>query len=245
MGEWAYHTLSEVANRVRPLPGFLWCQEVLRSVDRYIPGLGTVSVASETPGGLYLPPEDKQSSPLAGKLLIVRHKGGEPSQGWTQRWYGRERDWDTSFEQQKIHEGTLLVVRKVAGLSAIECSDWYQVRHDEVCAIGIPYGEEHESGLDMLPAPGWVAVQLDQLPEATVDGLWVRAEVRAVVQDYGGVWGTVSALHRGADPENSPLKRGDRVLLPAHTGSGATEYIEHQGLRYCPEDDILAVQESP
>lgn len=246
MGEWTYHTLAQTAERVRPLPGFLWCEEVPQSVTRYVPGLGNVEVARETSTGLYLPPESQESAPLTGKLLVVRRKGDEPEK-WNQRWFGRERDRSTTFAEQKIDEGTLLVVRKMAGVTPIEHSRWYQVRYDEVCAIGVPLDEDHPSGLDMLPCPGWVAVRLDPLPSSTdsASGLWIRSEVRAAIDGEGGVWGTVVATARGAERDrlSMGLTPGDRVLLPAHTGCGATEYIEHRGLRFCPEDDVLAVTE--
>lgn len=245
MGDWTYHTMAQVAAKVRPLPGFLWCEEVAQSVTRHVPGIGNVEVSAETPGGLYLPPETKDSAPLAGRLLVVRRKGDEPSM-WTQRWFGRDRDRKTTFEEQKIEEGTLLVVRKMAGVTAIERSEWYQVRYDEVCAVGVPLDDEHPSGLDMLPAPGWVAVRLDPMPDAVGagdSGLWVRPEVREVIQGSGGLWGTVAGLPRGRGDGGLGVSEGDRVLVPSHTGCGATEFIEHQGLRYLPADDILAVSD--
>jgi hypothetical protein len=233
---------EDYMQKVKPLPGFLWCEEVPDYVERDIKGLGRVRVAEER-SGLYIPPESKEANPLKGRLLVVRSVGKPPTR-WNQRWFRRERDWKTSFEDQRIQVGSLLVVRKVAGHALGADSPWLQVRHDEVCAIGVPFDEEYP--MDMRPAPGWVGVQLDQLPtEQREGGLWVRAGIRQVQEDGQGTWATVVALPRGFDESTEGLSMGDRVLIPSHEGAGATELVDFgQGLRFLPFEDVLAIEGS-
>lgn len=225
---------------VRPLPGFLWCEEVPDHVVRNVPGVGNVRVA-EVRSGLYIPPESKDTNPLKGRLIVVRRVGEDPIK-WNQRWFGRERDWRTTFAEQRIEEGSLLVVRKVAGCQLGD-SPWFQVRHDEVCAVGVPHDEDYP--VDMRPAPGWIGVQLDRLPdEQKQGGLWVRAGIRQIQEDGQGTWATVVAEPRGADTVGDGLRIGTRVLIPSHEGVGATEIVEFgRGLRFLPLDDVLAVED--
>lgn len=229
------------AERIRPLPGFVWCERVPDSVTRYVPGIGNVEI-SEVRGGLVIPKkEDPLNDSGKGRLLVVRTTGRSPDD-WHFRYLEGERSWKgASFEQQEIHEGTLLLVRQVAGISAGRDSELFQVRWDEICAIGRPAGED---GLvDMLPAPGWVALLVDELPdEIGVHGLYVRSEVRAALANTAGLWGTVAALARGFEDQYDGLRLGDRVLVPRLLNAGATEYVIAGGLRYLPFDDCLAVE---
>jgi hypothetical protein len=228
-------------SKVRPLPGFLWCEEVPDYVERTVLGLGKVRVAAIR-SGLYIPPESKDSNPLKGRLLVVRSVGENPRQ-WHQRWFRRERNWGTTWQEQAIDEGSLLVVRKVAGHALGPDSPWLQVRHDEVCAIGVRQDEDYP--VDMRPAPGWVGVQLDDLPsEQQRGGLWVRAGIRQIVEDGQGTWATVVALPRGFDEGTEGIRMGDKVLIPSHEGVGATEFVEFgKGLRFLPFEDVLAVEQ--
>jgi hypothetical protein len=221
-------------NDIVPLPGFLLCETVTESVTRHVTGLGNIEVASVV-AGLYIPPP--QHNPTEGKLLVVRRVGESPAK-WSTRWLRRTRTWNTSFEEQKIDVGTLLNVRKVAGKSLDDTGTWWQIRYDEVCAVGVPFDEEYP--VDMRPAPGWVGVQLDELPSQRGDGLIIKPGIQQVVEDGQGTWGRVVALPRGVDVG---LSEGDRVLIPTHEGVGATEFIEYEGgIRFLPADDVLAVE---
>lgn len=220
----------------RPLPGFLLCEEVPDYVNRTVEGLGTIRVGA-VKNGLYIPPTSKESDPLKGRLLVVRKVGPNPDK-WNQRFFKRERDWQTTFEEQKITDGTLLSVRKVAGKSLSDDDAWVQIRYDEVCAIGIPFDEDYP--VDMRPCPGWIGVHLDGLPDAVDEtGLWIQGGYRQIDEDAQGSWATVTSLPRGFDE----LAIGDRVLIPSHEGVGATEIVEFgKGLRFLPYDDVLAIE---
>jgi len=241
MTDWG-DIVVKAGERVRPLPGFVWCELVPDSVTRYVPGLGNIKI-EEIRSGLIIPKaEEKMTDSGKGRLLVVRTVGGEPEE-WTNRYFEKERRWEASFEQQKIGEGTLLLVRQVAGLSAGRKSEYFQVRWDEVCAIGRPVDED--GVVDMLPAPGWIALLPDELPdEVGASGLYVRSEVRAALADTGGLWCRVMALARGCESGYDGLGVGDRVLVPRLLSGGATEYVIAGGFRYVPYDDVFAVEEA-
>jgi hypothetical protein len=160
-------------------------------------------------------------------------------------WNGRdpgkpiERDFHTSFEEQKIEVGTVLAVRAIAGSEQDSSSHFIQVRYDEICAIGKPFDEV--GGFDMLPAPGWVLVQKDEAttPKST---LYNYDSLAQVMVDGWGTWGTIIELPRGVN--SNDLRVGDHVMFPSHAGVGSTEYVEFGGgIRCLPLEDILLVQE--
>jgi hypothetical protein len=185
--------------------------------------------------------------------LVVRRMGPTPVE-WRFRclstggsWNGPrpgapiERDFQTTFEDQKIDVGTVLATRAVSGTEQDKTSRFVALRYDEICAIGKPF--EEEEGFEMRPAPGWVMVQKDEVEAREGSRIHTYEALEQLCRDGNGTTGRVIELPRGVDSDG--LQVGDRVMFPTHAGVGATEYIEFGGgIRCLPLEDVLLVLET-
>lgn len=224
--------------RIRPLPGYLWCEKIPTIRPLPVDGLGTVTVSSVTPSGLAIVSDRTEENDAVRDAysLVVRSLGADPP-AWHTFVLDRERTWPCgTWAEQKIREGTVVVVRAVSGLEQSRASRHIQIRYDEIAAIGAPLDEPDDAPA-MYPGPGWVLVRLDEPPSDTHGSVYVGSAHADVFANSGVSWGTVYALPRGwADA----LTVGDRVAVPRWN---ATEYVDLEGnIRAVPWGDVLAVE---
>lgn len=222
------------AGTIRPRTGHLLCEKITEGKSLEIEGIGVVN-GTVTPGGLVIVGAHSEGEEaIRSKLLVVRAMGATP-RSWKFRFFSKERDWGTNWAEQNIEVGTVIAVRSVAGVEQDVDSLFLEVRYDEICAVGQPEGT---GGLDMLPAPGWVAVELDRHPE-TIGGLHIRGEAVDVLTNGQIEWGTVVGLPAGYSDEG--LKVGDRVGWDRYRYQ---EFMMAGGLRFMPLDEVLVVQDA-
>ncbi len=226
--------------RVRPLPGHLYAAKLTKNRPVDLDGYGQIAVSEVRDSGLVVVSGDTQEAEHYKALNCVILAVGEDPPEWKTRWFHKKRDWNTSFAEQRIGEGTVVSIRAIAGVDQVKGSRFLQLRYDEISAIGQP---EDEDVPDMLPAPGWVLVKLREAQAPERGGL-VLYDGLADVLDHGNMtFGTVLALPRGYS--DGDLKAGDSICFPTHTGVGATEFIEFDdGIRCLPLDDVFGCEET-
>ena len=240
MDEYISQALDE--GRIRPLSGFLWAERLQTEEVESVEGLGNVRVSGKTDSGLVLiDMNDSETEMIDSFLFVVRVLGNDPND-WHFRYFERERSWNASWGSQRIGVGTVIAVRPVSGVGQSKTSHFRQFRWDEVVAVGRPLDEDAYP--DMLPAPGWVLLQMDADEEQTTgSGLVLGGAINKRLYDGRMDWGTVVALPHGLEDEYS-VTLGDRVGTPYHRGAGATEWLDFDGgLRAVPYDDLLLVEE--
>lgn len=235
------------AGKLRPVAGSLWCEKYTGAKAQLeVEGLGIVNYTDVTDSGIVLVSNTtEETDNIRAELYIVRAVGREPEK-WSTRWASRGPEWEhpenvdvvynTTFEAQKVLEGTVIATRSIAGESQGSDSRFVQIRYDEIVAIGTPVDED---SLPMLPAPGWVLVEKDEVEEELESGLYKGT---GTVYDNGFVlWGTIVGI-----PRETPcgVEVGARVAIPLFYGAGATEYVEFENgqFRVMPEADLLAVE---
>jgi hypothetical protein len=235
---------------VKPLPGYVVCEKYTGIDKSYVEGFGTVDVTQKTASGLLIVSEVSQESEFVTANRVVVRRVGESPYAWKFRclttrgaWQGEnpgkliDRDFKTTFEEQKVEPGVVLATRASYGAEQDKTSRFIVLRYDEICAIGKPFDEPE--GFEMRPAPGWVLVKKD-IPERT-DALEIPRMTNQLIEQGGGTWGYVLEVPRGCDSEG--LKPGDRILFPSYATTGSTEYIEFEGgIRCLPLEDVLAIQ---
>ena len=226
--------ISDLLDRrlLHPKPGHLWCEKFIKGgVD--VPGLGEISGTLDASSGLVLVSgKNAQDEAILAKLLIVRAVGPEVP-AWKFRYFGGERDWGTTWAEQGIAEGVVVAVRAVAGIEQTKDDRFIEVRYDEISAIG----QTSDDGPAMLPAPGWVMVDvgLDELP-GKIGSLFVSPEMQDVLEGGTMQWGTVAGLPRGYS---------DDLDLGMDVGFDRYKYVEFVtsgNYRFMPLDEVLAVR---
>lgn len=223
-------------DRVRPMPGFLIGMKDTKNSVVEVEGFGNVSVSGTTASGLAIVSNDNEMAEHYKALLVTAVVVGPPPDKWKCRWYKKKRDWHTTWQEQGIDVGTKLAFRAVAGVEQERGSRFVQLRYDEICAIGQPEGSD---GPDMLPAPGWVLVQMCEESEYK-GSLELYSGLSDVLNNGNMSYGVVIGLPRGYS--DGDMEVGDTICFPTHTAVGATEYVTFEGgLRCLPMDDVLGV----
>jgi len=221
---------------VRPLKGHLTCEKYHQSVVEHVEGIGDIPISGVTEGGLVIVgTDDTEAEDVKAFMLRVRIVGEDP-EAWKFRFFGKERDYRTNFETQRIRPGVIIAVRGVAGANQSKNSHIIDIRYDEIVAIGTPRGESPA----MLPAPGWVLVEhLDPEPKSR---LHISAGAEQITQEGNVRWGRVIGLARGTD--SFGLSLGDEICFPSHGGVGATELVQFEDgrLRCLPLDDVYGTR---
>jgi hypothetical protein len=221
---------------VRPLKGHLTCEKYHKSVVEHVEGIGDIPITGVTEGGLVLVGEDdSEAEDVKAFMLRVRVVGEDP-EAWKFRFFGKERDYKSTFAEQRVRPGVIIAVRGVAGANQSKNSHIIDVRYDEIVAIGTPKGEFPA----MLPAPGWVLVEhLDPAPKSR---LHISAGAEQITQEGNVRWGRIIALPRGTSSDG--LEVGNEVCFPSHGGVGATEQLQFEDgrLRALPLDDVYGTR---
>lgn len=247
--------LDEIFDRngVRPMRGYVICEKYIETSRVYVDGFGWVDSRGFSDGGLLLVSKQTQEQEYVNATRYVVRRIGTTPYEWRFRclstggsWNGPrpgdpiERNFHTTFAQQRVVEGTVLAARAVSGTQQDRASRFVALRYDEICAIGKPLDEPE--GFEMLPAPGWVLVQKES-SEARKDRLEVYEGLQQMIQNGNGTWGRILEIPR--EVNTNGLRVGDRVMFPTHAAVGATEYIEFGGgIRCLPLEDVLLVQEA-
>ena len=226
------------AGKLRPKKGSLWCEKLLEHDEITVDGVGVVT-GSVTSSGLVLVGSggNSQDQSVKSKLLLVRAVGESPD-AWSFRYFDKERNWGAlTFASQNVDVGTVLCVRAVSGKELEADARFIEVRYDEIVAIGQPEGVgEH----DMLPAPGWVLLDMTvDAQDCKVGIIYVREDAYDVVSNGEAQWATVLALAGGAS-EVDGMEQGSRVLVDRYK---FTEYVQIGNLRFVPIDEVLGVEE--
>lgn len=228
--------ISELLDRgaLRPKPGHLWCEKFIKdSVE--VAGLGEVAGELHAGSGLVLvSSKDSQDEAILAKLLIVRAVG-QDAFAWKFRYFHKERDWKTTFAEQGIAPGVVVAVRAVSGMQQAKDDRFLEIRYDEISAIG----QTNPDGPAMLPAPGWVMVDvgLDDL-DGRVGSLFVSQEMQDVIEGGTMQWGSVAALPHGY-ADVGCLALGDEVGFDRYK---YVEFVTSGNFRFMPQDEILAVR---
>lgn len=233
------HDLIE-SGRLRAKAGHLWAEKLTFGQTFDTPGFGPVNGTTTASGLVLVSNKSQTDESVLAKLLVVRVLGPDPER-WSFR-YGKnrkERDWKTSWQEQKVEVGTVVAIRSVAGIEQDKEDRYIEVRYDEICAIGQPDdGTEH----DMLPAPGWVMLDigLEHKSEKTAAGLFIRPELQDVLEDATGCmkWGKIAAV-----PVGYPDSELEVDLEAGFDRYQIMEYMDAGKYRFCPQDEILAVRE--
>lgn len=225
-------------DKVRPLPGHLIGLKHTKNKHIDLEGYGQIAVSQQTASGLVVVSNDTREAENYKALLVTIFVLGDEPDKWNTRWFDKKKDWKTTFAEQRIDVGTTVAIRAVSGVDQVKGSKFIQLRYDEVSAIG--QAEDATDVPDMLPAPGWVLVQLDTSEHKNKAGLHIYAGLQQVLDQGQMSYGTIIGLPRGYPFDD--LHVGDTICFPTHTGAGATEFVEfEEGLRCLPIDDILGV----
>lgn len=222
------------AGRLRPKAGHLWCEKLFENTDIEVAGVGTVSGVVHAGTGLVLVGnKSTQDEAVRSKLVVVRAVGPEPYK-WSTRWFSKKRTWDATWAGLGIEPGVALIVRAVAGVEQANDARYIEIRYDEVIAVG----QTHDApGPDMLPAPGWLLVDVDPGDDTQVGRIFaVSAEHRDALEHNQMQWGAVLGLPAGYDGD---LALGDRI---GFTRFEWTEYVQCGNMRYMPQDEVLCVE---
>lgn len=231
-------------DKVRPMPGHVFCMKQTKGQVLNVDGLGAINVSEIRSSGLVLPStETKDTEMVKAMLVTVVAMGAEPY-AWETRIpkSKRKEKHATTWAEQQIEIGTVLSLRPIAGVNQTKDSPFLDVRYDEISCIG----QFDPCAPAMLPAPGWVLVRLVEVEKQDHAGLVIQDGLEEILQQGFMYYGDVIGLPRGSDPEKVGFSVGDRICFPAHTGVGAIEFIEFDGgLRALPIHDVLGKVEEP
>lgn len=222
---------------IRPKTGHLWCEKLHHRGEFFTLGDRGMVEGERRASGLIIPSTKSiESLSVLAKTYVVRARGPTPH-SWSFRFFDKERDYKTTWDEQKIEVGTVVAARAVAGVDQDKTSKFIELRYDELCLIGgsLSDGEDLPN---FFPAPGWVCIR--PLLSGRKDSLHINEDINEVLTYGHVVRGEVYSLPRGID---SDLNIGDIVFAPLHSGNGATEWVEVEGYRILPLDDILGVEE--
>lgn len=239
----AYLKNSLRRGTLRPLAGTVYVQALASAEVRQVEGVGAVRVKPSSTSGIIIPCLDTSETENVGQHLYVVKALGAPPEDWHTRFFEKERSWGQTWESQAIGKNTVIAVRPISGVGQDKTSAFKQIRHDEIVAIGRPLDEDEAP--DMLPAPGWVMLEMDPIMVEKVleSGLVLPGNGAAPRLEQGALnYGTVVGLPRGLSYEAEGLRLGDRVGIPYHTAVGATERLEFDdNLLAVPLEDIFVV----
>lgn len=188
--------------------------------------------------GVIIPQFERPEDALTKHNLLVVRALGRPPGEWRCRYFEREFDHQTSWEEQGIEVGTVVVARAVAGQGQATDSAFVQLRYDEIAAIGAPVDDERA---DMYPAPGWVMMVKDvDHGDTSEGGVYVGSQRAEVFAEGQLIWGSVTGLAKWDRLVRGQLVIGDRIGVPRYN---PTEFIELEGgIRLVPFDDVLAIE---
>lgn len=216
------------AGKLKPKPGHMWCRKIYENKKINIAGLGQVTGTVSPSGLVVVGAKDTQDEAVLSRLVVVMALGDEPP-AWRFRFFDRERDFKTSLAEQGVAVGTALMIRAVAGVAQDSTDAFIEVRYDEIVAIGQTEGEH-----DMLPAPGWIALDMTtDEGDGRIGSIFVRPDAIDAVRDGQLHWGQVLALPVGYD---GTLIEGDHVAVDRFQ---FTEYMQVGKTRYVPQDEVL------
>lgn len=217
---------------LRPKPGSLWGEKLFENKQLELQGIGTVTGTVTDSGLVIVGAKSTQDEAVRSKVVLVRAVG-EPPPRWHTRWFDNERTWPTDWDEQGVDVGTVVMVRAVAGVEQGVDDKYIEIRYDEIVAIGQPLDTD---GPDMLPAPGWLLLDVDPGQEDTIGKVWV-GDSRDALENNQIQWGIVKALPVGYD---GTLRLGNRVGFPRFVW---TEYVQVGEMRYMPQDEVLVVSD--
>ncbi len=229
-------------DKFRPMPGHVICMKNTKNVEVDVAGFGTVTASKVTDSGLVLVSNDtKESEQVKALMVTVAAVGKDPDRWETRIPKSKKKDlWNTTWEEQKIRVGTVLSIRVGSGVDQTRGSNFIDLRYDEISCIGQPQDEDCP---DMLPAPGWVLVRMDTTEVKDHAGLIVEEALEEILSNGNMLYGWIIGLPRGYPTHcGADLHVGDRICFPAHSGVGATEFVEFDGgLRALPIRDVFGV----
>lgn len=213
--------------KIRPLAGHLIAEKL-------------VTQDYTSPSGVIIPRFDKPEDELTKHNLLVVRALGKPPDKWHTRYFQWEYDHDTTWAEQGIEVGTVVVARAVAGVGQSSDSPYVQLRYDEIAAIGAAADDDRA---DMYPAPGWVMMVQDvDHGDTSAGGIYVGSERAEVFAEGALVWGVVTMLAKWDPMTRGTLVIGDRIGVPRYN---PTEFIQLEGgIRLVPFDDVLVIEES-
>lgn len=218
------------AGKLRPKPGHLLAEKLVFQDTVKVDGLGEVSGTETASGLVVISNQSEVDEAIRTKELVVRRVGADVP--WKFRWFGKERDWKTSWAEQRIEEGVVIGIRAVAGIEQDISDRFIEVRYDEISAIAQFEGEEN----DKLPAPGWVMLDVSIDPDEKMGKLYIKPELQDVLENNHLAWGTITALPRGYS--DGDLAVGMEVGFDRYKNQ---EYMMLEGnvIRCMPMDEIL------
>lgn len=242
-------TAAAKKEKVRPLPGTIWCTKYDPSVQhrlRLQNGATLEGVLHKVEGsakGLFLPSTKSNAvSDVLAKLYLVESVGREPYDGWTTKWFLKTKEtvkpstrrWPGTFEDQGVSEGVIVAASAKAGMLHSGLRDeQVQLRHDEIVAIGKPLGPEYaKDEFGMFAAPGWVIVKLLVATGTHKSGLVINPQINTREQQGSAQWGTIVETPRGTSyDELGGLAVGVHVSFPyaLHAGDHALEWVDFAG----------------
>lgn len=224
--------------KIEPVRGTLWAEKYVPGKEKVrVDGYGTIYSTGTTESGLVLVSADnEEASNVKAALFVVRAIGENPAV-WSVRGHDRtsvwenkaktDVTWDTSWEGQAVQEGTVVAIRPSTGERQTRASSYMQIRYDELVAVGVPF--EESCDIPMLPAPGWLIIEKDEVATETASGLY-KGEGIYATQGWA-YFGTVVGIPRDSGADYQELL-GRRVAFPSFAGAGATEYIDFDGGTY-------------
>lgn len=219
--------------KLRPKAGHFWCEKVFENKEIEIDGVGTVSGVLHASGLVLVGGKSTQDEAVRSKLVVVRALGGEPP-AWRTRWFHKERTWPATWESVGVAPGVALLVRAVSGVEQANDAQFIEIRYDEIVAVGQPHDAP---GPDMLPAPGWLLVDIDPGSDTRIGSIYTTgSDHRDALENNRIQWGTVTGLPNGYDGE---LTLGDRAGFARFDW---TEYVQAGMMRYMPQDEVLCVE---
>ncbi len=239
----AYLEQALLDEKFKPMPGHVICMKQSKNVVLDVAGLGAISASCITDSGLALVSSDTQASEHVKAMMVTVVAMGDNPYKWETRVPGnkkRKEVHDTTWSEQQIGIGTVLSIRPIAGVNQTKDSPFLDLRYDEISCIGQPFDDENSP--DMLPAPGWVLVKLDETQKQDRSGIVIEDGLEEILQNGNMLYGEILGLPKGYG--NGDLSVGDLICFPAHGGVGAIEFVEFDGgLRALPMHDVLGVAE--
>lgn len=219
-------------NVIRPKQGHLLCEKLSDVPTVSVEGLGEVSGSLSAGGLLVVTKQTEEDAAIRSKLCVVRAMGKDPVE-WNNRWFGKERDFKTDWKGQRVDIGSVIGIRAIAGVEQALADKFIEVRYDEIGAIGQPPDDGPD---DMLPAPGWVFLDVSlDAGDTKLGSLYFRPEMKDVLENGGISWGRVLALPR--DYRDGELVVGDEVCFDRAKNE---EYMMLEGsIRAMPQDELL------
>lgn len=225
------------AGNVRPARETVWAMAWTPGAETIeVDGIGRVKAKGVTDSGLILASDRTAfADDYRAELFIVVAIGNEGPEQW-------------SWADAGLEEFVAIAVRPIAGIET-KGSRFRNFKWTEIMAIG----NQDEAGVPMLPAPGYVLLQMDDdKAEDERGGVLVSNPQTLHHLGHRGMrWGTVLALPKceWTDPDEfgmpDKLAVGDRVAVPYGRHNGATEWLEAEdGMKVVPLKDVMLREEA-